>query len=707
MEFVLKGGQGGMIVPAGFSLTFSLTNNSLDYFSVCEIQVTDEPYFQLDTDSLTWKSISISNTSDRIIPRSVIGSDLRCPHLLSDNIYNPELREYYMGYGLGTGRDECSTGFYDLHVELGNVTDIYSVVIWAFRLLNNSQCISTNKSMTVIMRKYISDTGVLCMYSNKTLQHDSLTIMYANCEPIITARFITLRMSKDVFRHDLGNVVEIAVFGYIWQPSNDNIIKLINISIDTNVATLTNSNETKLPDNYDTNISDNNVITLHNNNEIKVSDDNNETRLHDNDNMRTPDNNNTRSPINNEMKLLDNETKLSTNNETDLSNNNEMNLPDNTASILNNNNETLLKYDNTTLLTDKNETKLADNNEKKLLDNETKLPTNNETELSNNNEAKLLNNNEMNLPDNTATILNDNNETLLKYNNTTLCMDKNETKLPDDNEKKLLDNETKLPTNNETKLSNNNKEKLLSNNEMTLPDNTATILNDNNETLLKYTNTTLLTDNNETKLPDNNEKKLLDNETKLPTNNETKLHTKNETELSDNDEIKLLDNEMKLPGNHKTILPDNNETKLPYNNSTTLSGNNEVKLTDNIKTTSHTIITDVDTVTHTTEESAVVTLNEFNSTVSDANQPENSKKSDPFDFRIIVLVLFGIMGCITLVNIIRVHLKHEDNANISICNIIIVPSIDCHTSKVDTLVNARQDGNSSRMNMLSTQQEIH
>ena len=230
MEFVLKGGRRGMIVPAGISLIFSLNNDNLDYFSVCEIQITDEPYFQLDTDSLTWKSITISNGGDRIISRSVIGSDLRCPHLLSDNIYNPELREYYMGYGLGTVPDECSTGFYDLHVELDNMTDIYSVMIWAFRLLNNSQCISTNKSMTVIMRKYSSDPGVLCIYRNKILKHDSLTVMYANCEPIITGRFITLRMSKDVFRHDLSNIVEVGIFGYIWQPSINSIIKLINIS---------------------------------------------------------------------------------------------------------------------------------------------------------------------------------------------------------------------------------------------------------------------------------------------------------------------------------------------------------------------------------------------------------------------------------------------------------------------------------------------
>ena len=249
MEFILKGRRGGMIVPAGFSLTFSLTNDSLDYFSVCEIEVTDEPYFQLDTDSLTWKSITISNGGDRIIPRSIIGSDLRCPHLLSDNIYNPELREYYMGYGLGTGRDECSTGFYELNIELDNMTDIYSVVIWAFRLLNNSQCISTNKSMTVMMRKDISDTGVLCMYSNKTLQHDSLTIMYTNCEPIITARFITLRMSKDVFRHDLSNVVEIAVLGKLTLHLDDKIGILNNISMDNKrkesaVVTLNDINST-------------------------------------------------------------------------------------------------------------------------------------------------------------------------------------------------------------------------------------------------------------------------------------------------------------------------------------------------------------------------------------------------------------------------------------------------------------------------------
>ena len=280
MEFILKGGRGGMIVPAGFSLTFSLTNDSLDYFSVCEIQVTDEPYSPLDKDAITWNSIPLGNTSDRIIPRSVISNDLRCPHLLFDNRYNPELREYYITYSMDTILHECSTGIYDLHVELDNMTDIYSVVIWAFRLLNNSQCISTNKSMTVIMRKYISDPGVLCMYRNKTLQHDSLTVMYANCEPIITARFITLRMSKDVFRHDLSNVVEVGIFGHLTSPLDDSIGSFINISLDINKTTLTDTikttflsdnNETKLSDNNEMKLYDNNVTILTNNIETNTS----------------------------------------------------------------------------------------------------------------------------------------------------------------------------------------------------------------------------------------------------------------------------------------------------------------------------------------------------------------------------------------------------------------------------------------------------
>ena len=190
-----------MIVPAGFSLTFSLNNDSLDYFSVCEIQVRDKPYSPLDDGAIDWIRVSYADWKHNAMSSAtIIDGHLRCPHLLSDNHYNPELRRYLTGYMRGT---DCHVGSFDMTVVLAKPTDVDTVVVW---IPYRPGCTKSVGELTVILRNSSNSTGVPCQKYTWEMNQDALMGRYMKCYPVRSVRMLTIHLPVDI-----NDIVEVAV----------------------------------------------------------------------------------------------------------------------------------------------------------------------------------------------------------------------------------------------------------------------------------------------------------------------------------------------------------------------------------------------------------------------------------------------------------------------------------------------------------------